>query len=196
MIMQRLLNLVSRFTLLALIPAGMLGMSIPTGPAHARNQFDVCVEEMVNSGIPGEKAGVACSDALIPKELSQCVSQIRRDIDLPPEAVLQNCYQVRRPVDLANCVVDINADFPVKPVAQPSTSETTSATPEVVVASPDTESLAIQVLESCRRSLLPGRYSECVTATNRSAGASPEQALKTCLAAEDFPPDLFPAYNN
>jgi hypothetical protein len=167
----------------------MLVMSIPTRPAQAGNQFDVCVEEMVNSAIPRENAGTACSSALIPKELSQCVSQIRGNINLQPEAVLENCYRVRRPVDLANCVVDINADFPVKPTttAEENGAETGASSPH---------SLAMQVLQSCRESLLPGRYSECVTGVSRTAGDTPEQALKTCLAAEDFPRDLFPAYRN
>jgi hypothetical protein len=159
--------------------------AVAFNPLRPRNPFNRCIQELISAGIEAKEAGVACSDALIPRELSKCVITINkhnpRSADntafLNPEEMLKTCYQVRRPVDLANCFVDIND------------------------SAAQSREVAKLVLESCRKSLLPGRHSQCVIAINRNppAGMNPEEmpnwskeALKTCLAAEDFPPDLFP----
>jgi hypothetical protein len=139
---------------------------------------------LTNNGIPPEKAGTACSDALIPKELSSCVARIKADTPVDPEKALAACYQVRRPIDLANCVSDI----------QRATLNSASK-PKETEAAADELSLPEVALDSCRASLLPGRHSECVIALSRDVkGMSPLEAMDTCLSAEDFPPDLFPAY--
>lgn len=179
----RLLNI-------AVLPAGLLLLALPNFPVHAGlnpgrwNQFDVCVNEMKNNGIPPEKAGTACADALIPKELSSCVARIRANTPINPEKALLACYQVRRPIDLANCVSDI----------QRATLNSAGKTARDEAAAEGT-SLSDLALDSCRASLLPGRHSECVIALSRDVrGISPKQAMNTCLSAEDFPSDLFPAY--
>jgi hypothetical protein len=179
----RLLNI-------AVLPAGLLMLGLPNFPVRAEldpsrwNQFDVCVTEMTNNGIPSEKAGTACADALIPKELSSCVARIRANTPINPEKALVACYQVRRPIDLANCVSDI----------QRATLNSVSQTKEDEAAAAGT-SLSELALDSCRASLLPGRHSECVIALSRDVkGISPKEAINTCLSAEDFPADLFPAY--
>jgi hypothetical protein len=60
---------------------------------------------------------------------------------------------------------------------------------------PDKLGISTQILDSCRQSLLPGRFSECVIAVSRDVDKNnPSQALQTCLSAEDFPRDLFPSY--
>lgn len=171
------------------LPAGLLLLGLPIVPAGAEldparlNQFDVCVTELSDSGIPSEKAGTACSDALIPKQLSSCVAQIKADTPVDPEKALAACYQVRRPVDLANCVSDI----------QRATLNSASKPKEDSGA--DEPSLSEQALDTCRASLLPGRHSECVIALSRDVkGMSPLEAMDICLSAEDFPADLFPAY--
>lgn len=185
-----------RLTPLTLLGAGLLAATIPISPARA-NQFDGCIRQMVSSGVENPQAGTACAGALIPLELSQCVEIVRRNIDLPAQDVLNNCYRVRRPVDMAHCVVDINRSLPVEvpktaqaPKPETPPEETTPPTPPT-----EKESLPMMVLQSCRQSLLPARYSECVTAVGRDVSkTTPEDALKTCLAAEDFPKDLFPAF--
>ncbi len=156
-----------------------LGMAaIPSAPAVARNPFSRCVRELVRTGISHDNAGIACSDAIIPKELSRCVVTVRKHIALESEEILKACYQARRPIDLANCAVDINGS-----AVRPRPPESLD---------PKTTSFA---LESCRRSLLPGRHSQCVIALSRNLpSATPIEAMKTCLAAEDFPRDLFPEY--
>jgi hypothetical protein len=134
---------------------------------------------MINNGVPAEQAGTACSDALIPKELSECVSIIKNRTQIAGIDALRGCYQVRRPVDLGNCVADIVAQTPT--TAATSDDKNTEINPQLAV------------LDSCRASLLPGRYSECVTALNRQvSGITLGGALDTCLSAEAFPADLYP----
>ncbi|WP_245927346.1 hypothetical protein [Aphanothece hegewaldii] len=181
---------------IATLPAGLGMWVFPTMPADARNQFDVCVQQIQGTGVPVTKAKVACSDALIPKELSRCVSQIKGRTSINPEDALEACYQVRRPVDLANCVTDINRAIPLAPTTTTGSYQSEEGTPLSLEASSKIESdPSLFSLESCRRSLLPGRYSECVIALSRNGEeTSPVQAMKTCLTAEDFPREIFPTY--
>lgn len=164
---------------------GLVTLSLAWVPTAAQsagdwNQFDVCVTELTNNDVSPAAAAAGCSEALIPKELSQCVAIIRGGTALSGAVALQSCFQVRRPVDLGHCVADIQAatldDY--RPQGN----------------SPDANSLSLSALNSCRQSLLPGRHSECVIALSRDTQDSPTKAMDTCLAAEDFPRDLFPAY--
>jgi hypothetical protein len=146
------------------------------------NQFDVCVTEMKRNGVSDDAAAAGCSEAIIPKEMSECVSRISGNTDITGNVALQACFQVRRPVDLSHCVVDINNNT-LKGYRPASDSA-------------QTDDLTLAALQSCRQSLLPGRHSECVTALSRDVNNfTPAKAMTTCLAAEDFPRDLFPAYD-
>ena len=193
--------------------------------AGNRNQFDVCVTEMTKNGVSGDAAAAGCSEAIIPKEMSECVSRISSNTDITGNVALQACFQVRRPVDLSHCVVDINNGVlkgyrpatSVKTEPQTDDAAAMSDNPETMTAAdsvtqtpaPDvdsiqsdglsalkTDDLTLAALQSCRQSLLPGRHSECVVALSRDVtNFTPDKAMTTCLAAEDFPRDLFPAYN-
>jgi hypothetical protein len=180
---------------IATLPAGLGMWVFPTAPADARNQFDVCVGQILGTGVPVEKAKVACSDALIPRELSRCVGQIKGRTSINPEDALEACYQVRRPVDLANCVTDIHRRVPF-PATNPTAYQTKEGTPLSLEPPSKIEAdPSLFSLESCRRSLLPGRFSECVIALSRNGEETPPvQAMKICLSAEDFPRELFPTY--
>ncbi|MGK7875746.1 MAG: hypothetical protein AB4426_21355 [Xenococcaceae cyanobacterium] len=185
-IMQSFLSRMIRLTAIAFLPAGVLVMIIPNHPA-AGNQFSDCVRELNNSGVPGDQVGTACADALKPTELSSCVRKINKDTLVPAEDALKACFRVRRPKDLANCVVDIHRDT-VRPYFTTGryTSEVTTET---------LESSTVLALDSCRRSLLPKRHSKCVVGlSGKINDMSPAKAMETCLDAEDFPRDLFPAY--
>ncbi len=214
-----------------IFPMTLFSIYLPTSSAWAFNQFDVCVDQMVGSGVTAEKAGTACADALIPKELSRCVDMIRSRTVIDPNNALAACYRVRRPVDLANCVVDIDHELlqskatlspikqpeslpssepPVTPVNPPREGEAPiieenpqskgnysiliAQAPIIEEPSPDTTPILV-ALDSCRRSLLPGRYSECVTGLSRRANLSPIQAMNTCLDAQAYPEDIFPVYD-
>ena len=183
--MRSFLSHTMRLTAIACLPAGLLTLAIPIPPAVAGNQFDACVTQITSSGVPGDQAGTACAGALIPKELSSCVLTIKQKTAVPGEDALKACFRVRRPVDLASCVVEINNQ----------TLATTAAVTETSAS--DGSKPILMALDSCRRSLLPLRYSECVTALSRDIqNLSPQDAMNTCLNAEDFPRDLFPAYTN
>jgi hypothetical protein len=189
-------NLFSRFLRWsAILPTStlLLTLSLPPRPAAALNQFDVCVNDLIGSGIPGEQAGTACSDALIPKELSQCVSIIKNNTPVPPEDALKACYQVRRPVDLGNCVADIyNATL--KSYVSPTANKEVDSS-EITITKEESPTLG--ALDSCRRSLLPARHSECVIALSRDVqNTTPVKAMEICLSAEDFPRDIFPSYTD
>lgn len=149
------------------------------------NQFDVCVSELTSNGVISDKAKSACAGALIPKQLSECVAMIRNGSPIEADPALQACYQVRRPVDLGNCLVDIQ-----------NTVLGSYIPPADTTASASSNNLSLSALNSCRESLLPGRHSECVIALSReNTSPSPQEAMDTCLAAEDFPRALFPTYS-
>jgi hypothetical protein len=56
------------------------------------------------------------------------------------------------------------------------------------------EAEALSVLDYCRRSLLPLRFSNCVVGLSREIDFSTPRALQTCIAAEDFPTQLSPTF--
>lgn len=234
--MQSFLSSTVRLVTIVSLPAMFLLLSIPIRPAVADEGFDDCISGLIDSGVSAEKAGVACSDALIPKELSECVGDIRGGTPIAADDALTACYRVRRPVDMASCVVEIHDEaIASATAAQENNSENKSAqketkmaqeppaapppatgepsdlptpspapdgtqedTPEPTESTPMTEpesSPSLLALNSCRQSLLPERYSDCVVAVNQNVpGTSPAKAMTTCLSAEDFPRDLFPAY--
>lgn len=153
-----------------------LGLPLPNARAGADNQYGVCLDEIMAAGVAQDQAATACAEALIPKELSACVSQIARTTPIEGKNAVQACFQVRRPIDLANCVADID-----------SALLRDSSTP----SSGSEDSSYQAVLASCRRSLLPGPYSECVIAAGKT-GSPLTEAIDTCLSAQDFPANLFP----
>jgi hypothetical protein len=111
-----------------------------------------------------EAASVACARALRPEDLSRCVVTINQVTPTLKQDALAACTKVRRPVELSRCVSDI--------------SDRTQS------------SEVLSVVDYCRRSLLPIRFSECVTGLRREIDFSTSRALETCIAAEDFPSNL------
>ncbi|MDJ0510882.1 MAG: hypothetical protein QNJ64_16745 [Crocosphaera sp.] len=164
------------------ISLSFLVFNLPVNAAHDWNQYSVCVTQLQKFDVSGENAAIACSDALIPKELSECVSMIGNATPINGNNSLTACFQVRRPIDLGNCVADIY-----------------NALPSLAVVDEETDTNEINLLtllNSCRTSLRPGFYSECVIAASKEvAEITPLQAMDTCLAAQEFPRSLFPAYN-
>jgi hypothetical protein len=90
--------------------------------------------------------------------VSRCVSRIERG-DLAAVDVLSACTRVRRPLDLATCVNQIN-DSEDQPVL-------------------------VNVLDNCRRSLLPERFADCVTGVRNASALTTPQAMQTCISAGD-----------
>lgn len=141
--------------------AGLFTLAIPNTPANAFNDFQVCAGELRRSNISPEVAAAACAEALAPADLSLCVLKIKALTPISPDDALRACIRVRRPIELANCVVQIN-DRTQDPNALP-------------------------VLNYCRRSLLPERFSDCVVGISRQLDFSPPSALEACISAEDYP---------
>jgi hypothetical protein len=149
--------------------ASLFAMAIPSRPALAFTEFQICTAELVRlAAVSQEAASVACSDALNPKDLSRCVVTIHLLTPTLTQDALVACTKVRRPVELSRCVSDISNK------------------------TRDTEPTA--VLGYCRRSLLPLRYSECVVGLSRETDIPASRAMNTCIEAEDFPRDFSPAF--
>ncbi|MGK7958516.1 MAG: hypothetical protein AB4063_25150 [Crocosphaera sp.] len=164
------------------VSIGLWFFTVPISEARDWNQYSVCVTQLQKFDVSGDDAAIACSDALIPKELSECVSMIGNSTPINGSDSVKACFQVRRPIDLGNCVADIYN-------ALPSLAEVDSET--------DTEEInLLTLLNSCRTSSRPGFYSECVIAAAKEVDEmTPIKAMDICLSAQDFPRSLFPAYN-
>jgi hypothetical protein len=187
--MKNYIKKIARWSAIATISLGLVEMNRTAIAFGNNNQFSACVNQITKTGVSPQDAATACSEALIPKELSACVAMIKSKTPIDGNLALNACFQVRRPVDLGNCVVDIHRAIPV--VATNLVKQTETETPKET----DKSTLSKQILDSCRQSLLPGRFSECVIGISRDVDkTNPAQALQTCLSAEDFPRDLFPSY--
>ncbi|BAZ43474.1 hypothetical protein NIES4102_04750 [Chondrocystis sp. NIES-4102] len=147
-----------RWTSLISFPVFLL-----TIPNHAALAGDIgsCAESLIVDGVSKSAAAIACADALQPNDLSSCVADIKESTNIKGEDALQACYRVRRPDELANCVIDLSSGL----AAEKST----------------------MALDNCRRSLLPDRYAECTLDLTETAQIPPEEAMKSCIAAEFYP---------
>ena len=161
-----------------LAAASLLSAALPISPAGAielrfnrsRNSYRICAQEMVKVGVVPEAAAAACAAALHPRDVSTCVSQINTKAQVAAMDALFNCRRVRRPDELAICVVDINSKAQGAPIGS--------------------------VIEHCRRSLLPQRFSDCVVGLSRRLQFPTEQLLATCIDARyqigQFEPNAVP----
>ncbi len=174
------MNKLTKLTAIAILSVPYLAIPQAQGSDKKINQFDVCLEELTKSGVEVVDAQAGCADALYPKDLSYCVKTIAESTTIAPLKLLTSCYEVRRPREMGNCVADIH-----------NTLLASSTTPakEIEIDSP-----TMMALNTCRDSLLPDRHSECVLALARTPEVSDAtEAMKTCIRAEDFPRQLYPA---
>lgn len=147
-----------KLALLTILP--LINLAIPSPVKAERwNQFSICAVELQRSGIAPDKAGNACAHALDPQELSLCVIKIGYLTSIKGEDALNNCMKVRRPVEFATCITDIHY--------------------EINTADINT------VMDHCRRSLLPNRFSECVIGINRYLSLSPADSLHQCISTDE-----------
>jgi len=150
--------------------------------ANDAEDFDNCADALLRSGLPEEQVAIACAEALVPEELSSCVSDIAEHTPVEANFALFACFRSRRPVELANCTIDINRET-IDPYYTSNVTESAAS--------------AREALDRCRRSLLPERYAACVVGLSRQDLAlAPPEAMSVCLEAEDFPRELYtPATN-
>ncbi|NJK99401.1 MAG: hypothetical protein HC910_02120 [Spirulinaceae cyanobacterium SM2_1_0] len=138
--------------------------------------FEDCARELLESGLPDDQVAIACAEALVPEDLSSCVSDIAAHTLVEANLALFACFRVRRPIELANCTVDITRET-IEPFYGDRNDETAAS--------------ARDALDRCRRSLLPERYASCVIGLSEPIALTPMDAMAICLEAEDFPRELY-----
>ena len=152
---------------------GLALLAVPINPAIAandsRDDFRRCASALANRlNLPQEEAVLACSRALNPEDMSECVTDVSRRGYEPADA-LNACRQVRQPREMASCVGSIGRNLK--------------------------DSAAPEVLDNCRRSLLPKRYADCVVGVSRGAsGLGPSMAMASCNDAQYFPREVDPTF--
>lgn len=162
----------TRFSMLSLVAAGFSVGLIPTAPATAafdfrsRNSvnerdYATCASSLLETGIAEPDAASACARSLYPLELSSCVDSIKNNETLAATDVLSACQRVRRPLELATCYSEIETG--------------------------DDAATRSDVLDHCRRSLLPERFSSCVVGIRQETTLSTAAAMGTCIDSGDAP---------
>jgi len=166
-------NLKSLFRLAApaLAIAGYVGMTILPVRAitdYPSNDYRVCAARLKNLGISTEDTARACAEVLRPRDFSACVVKIAGDTQIEAIDAVRTCSQVRRHNEFASCVVGIinNTQTTVNP----------------------------EVLNYCRRSLLPLSFAKCVVGFRTEMDFDPRQAMDTCIDASDSPRQYQPSF--
>jgi hypothetical protein len=127
------------------------------------NRYKLCGMRLDKAGIASETAATACAEVLHPEDLATCVGGIT-PLKVDALTTLNACRRTRRPVELATCVQDVQRQ--------------------------DANAVLVNVLESCRQSLLPDRYGQCVVGLNQSLKTPTGNGLATCIDASDRPIDI------
>lgn len=139
-------------------------------PGVDEADYDNCAKAMAGAKISTADAASACANALRPKDLGVCVTRITQN-NVPGVDALSVCRQVRRPVDAATCVVNIRTKA--------------------------AQTALVDVLDGCRRSLLPDRFGKCVVDLHTELKLPTKQAIDTCIdatdRAQDLPPTTLPS---
>lgn len=164
-----------RFSIVPLVIGSLMAVSAPAKAAllddvFFRNtvdeaDYDNCARALADAKIAPAEAASACANALRPKDLGVCVTRINRN-NISGADALSVCSQVRRPVDAATCVVNIRTKA--------------------------AQTALVDILDSCRRSLLPDRFGKCVVDLHTELKLPTKQAIDTCIDATDRAQDLPP----
>ena len=136
--------------------------------AAQANEFGNCTGKLLAAGIDTQSASLACAQALHPDEVAGCVVDVTATADISAEDALTACSHDRRPDEVAACFGSIY------------------------------DSLAgvdpLETLGNCQLSVLPIRYSDCVTGLATASDLTPEVSLATCSVAGYRPVDLAPTF--
>ncbi|MBE9156966.1 hypothetical protein IQ265_09010 [Nodosilinea sp. LEGE 06152] len=132
------------------------------------NDYEACANTLVGAGLDGLAAAGACGKALNPTDLSSCTLDVARVADINADQALLACQSDRRPRELATCVSDIHQGLEV--------------------------ANSTAVLNSCRRSVLPLRYSDCVVGVATAANLAVADSLQQCSAAGYTLTDVAPTF--
>jgi hypothetical protein len=130
----------------------------------ALNPYNVCTVSLNKATIEKNLAAASCAAVLHPDDMGSCVETVAAK-KIESGLALSACRSVRRPLDLATCVT--------------------------VIHKQDASAVLTDVLESCRRSLLPDRFGECVVGLNgKPLQVATREGLGTCIDASDRPTDI------
>ncbi|MBD2576640.1 hypothetical protein [Oscillatoria sp. FACHB-1406] len=161
----------------AILPAAIVGeIGLGTARAAENNPFAICAAELRETEVSESEALEACAESLEPDDLSWCVLRLYNSTSVDGTSALRSCFRARRPVELATCAIDITRAFQEQP---------SSGTENI-------QDIALSALDGCRRSLIPNRFADCAVGLNRQSDFSQTSILNACIAAEAFPPTLFP----
>jgi hypothetical protein len=134
------------------------------------NDYRVCAARLLRVNVPARDVAKACANALRPRDVSLCITQIQKHTQISATDALSSCTHVRLPRDFANCVVGISGYS--KEAVNPA------------------------VLNYCGRSLLPVRFANCVVGLRAEIDVAAIQAMDTCIDASDqvsgFLPNFIP----
>lgn len=152
----------------ALITGLTASMVILSAPQAIANDFESCTSGLIAAGIAEVSAAGACGTALHPAELSSCTADVLGAAEVDAEQALVACQSDRRPKELATCVGDIHQGLEV--------------------------ANSTAVLNNCRRSVLPVRFSDCVVGVATAADLAVADSMTQCLAAGYRPEDVAPTF--
>lgn len=153
------------FALIAGLAAPMVLMSAPRAIA---NDFESCTSGLIEAGIEAIAAAGACGTALHPADLSSCTVDVLGAAEVDAEQALVACQSDRRPQELATCVGDIHQGLEV--------------------------ANSTAVVNNCRRSVLPVRFSDCVVGVATAADLAVADSMTQCIAAGYRPEDVAPTF--
>ncbi len=128
------------------------------------NPYASCAKSLDQATIQKGIAATACAEVLHPDDMGLCVESVTAK-KVEANIALAACRSVRRPLELSTCLADIHKQ--------------------------DDKVGLTDVLEFCRRSLLPERYGHCVVGLKgKPLEQTSAAALPTCIDASDRPTDI------
>ncbi|HIK13659.1 MAG TPA: hypothetical protein IGS52_25935 [Oscillatoriaceae cyanobacterium M33_DOE_052] len=127
--------------------------------AEKKNDYANCAEALMQVNVPPPMAATTCGEMRRPQELASCVLDISTKTDIIPMDALASCRRVRRPLAMAACVVDIG-----------NLSDASDGP---------------NILDHCRRSLIPDQFSTCVVGLKQEIDLGTSQAMTACINASD-----------
>lgn len=152
------------------VPTAMAASFYPSFDLQEGSQedYEACAGQLLDLDLDTQLVSLACGTSYKPRDLAECVADIDTETDLSAITALEACRDVRRPTELATCTVSI-------------ATETTAGDLPLV-------------LDSCRRSLLPARYANCVVGITNASQLSPLAVMDDCIDATDRIRDFYPTF--
>jgi hypothetical protein len=173
--------------------------SVACAEALEPEALSACTEKITEkAALPAEDALKACFRVRRPGDLATCVVDIKekaaKNYAAKPEGQPQGAQNKENSKNTEKILAQ--SPTPTTPAPEQKTTPTIEPTPTQATPQPTQETSTstasdILALDTCRRSLLPVRFSECVVAVNNNVqGMNPEESIKACIKSEDLPTEL------